>query len=340
MKSKNNTVPNKEASTLGLLVWWLFLILSILASIYLCYVCIFGSSSVLAQSNADSTNTAATNQTITDASKPSPSPLGSPQSNPASAQADILPNSSPIRNKEAEHEGRINEMSKRIEEIGNHSTRILQVIGILIGFITIVVAIGLWNAKQYVDRAAEHAKTDLEAFIKEETRKQLDELKSAVDNEFQKTMANKILELNEHGMAALKSLERYHDKAISNLKSQSESRIESYLRVGIPLIERLQQILNKALELAYERQLISPEGRDASKKELERVIWIQIQVTRALAQLESIDEELVIAGSQTLSALGDRTCLPALEMARLRWSDKPRVVEQLSACHQKLLSSE
>lgn len=66
--------------------------------------------------------------------------------------------------------------------------------------------------------------------------------------------------------------------------------------------------------------------------------WIQEQLKRAQAQLDSQNEEEVLTGSQIIYALGDRKNLSSLVEAQSRWHGEPRVARQLSVVYEKLAS--
>lgn len=80
-------------------------------------------------------------------------------------------------------------------------------------------------------------------------------------------------------------------------------------------------------------------GWKSSQMELEAVTWMQAQVDRALAQLESPNVNIALAACQTLNMLGDRTCLPALKIAKTKWSNNSRVEKAIAMTYQKLMLS-
>jgi hypothetical protein len=80
-------------------------------------------------------------------------------------------------------------------------------------------------------------------------------------------------------------------------------------------------------------------GWSDARSELDEINWIQEQVQRALAQLDSPDEDVVMAACEVLLALGDHTCLPALKLARTNWKGESRAGKALFKTYQKLIFS-
>jgi hypothetical protein len=60
-------------------------------------------------------------------------------------------------------------------------------------------------------------------------------------------------------------------------------------------------------------------------------LWMLKEINRALPQLESQNPDEVLAGYQTISALGIPFLLPYLEEVRLKWSKDARVLKQMGA---------
>ena len=58
---------------------------------------------------------------------------------------------------------------------------------------------------------------------------------------------------------------------------------------------------------------------------------LEDEIMRAVEQLSSNNEEEVLAGCQTLQAVGNKSCLPLLEEGRHKWTDNQRVGRYLSA---------
>jgi hypothetical protein len=318
-----------KRSLLGTVLWWGMLLLTFVTAAYLCILCLPYAVSAQSVSAEEAMPTPA----------PSPSPLNvDPSSSHIPPQVDA--NFSLVQARIAALDARTNEMSKRIEELGNHATRILSLIGLLVGFITGVVGIGLWQSKQYIDRVVDHYKIEMKSYIKEETEKQLGDIKTQMSTQFKETLNQTIEELNKGGELALQGLKAYENEANTSLQSLAESRIESNLRLGILLIERIPQIFNKAIDIAHDRGLVSENDQVASKDEMEFTIYAQKEILRALVQLESSNVSEVIAGCHKLSALQDRACLPALKLALSKWSQTgdQRVIDQISASYEKLMS--
>jgi len=82
-----------------------------------------------------------------------------------------------------------------------------------------------------------------------------------------------------------------------------------------------------------------PTGWSSARKEVDELAWIQEQVDRALLQLGSSDEGMIIASCEVLSVLGDEGCLPNVREARAQWPDKSRAGRALFATYQKLMFS-
>lgn len=71
----------------------------------------------------------------------------------------------------------------------------------------------------------------------------------------------------------------------------------------------------------------------------EDVSWIQTQVERALTQLSSTAEDVILTACDTLLALGDQACLPALKQAKARHQNNTQVGKAISNTYRKLLLS-
>ena len=182
-------LSGSERPRLSTALWWVFFALTIVIAISLCGICLAG---VLSQGEPPVTKPAKSSQNpASDQASPGQPSGAVADSNPASAQPKASASES-TQIKVGELDGRTNEMSKRIEEFGSHSTQVLNVIGFLIGSISAIVAIGLWQSKQYIDRVVEHYKTEMKEFIRRETESHLNELKSAMSDQFQRmTVATK-----------------------------------------------------------------------------------------------------------------------------------------------------
>jgi hypothetical protein len=320
---------NRVTCNLGLVInsalWWLFLFLATTTALYLWYVCLFDQRSEIA--NPHYGYEANANQRAGPVAAPAPSAL--PQAPPA---ASSVPD--PNQLKVTELAARLNEMSERIREVGEHSSRILTVIGLLIGFLTFLVAIGLWHSKQYVDRIVERAELSLGKSLEGETRKQLQRVEQAISGH-----ADKISELETQRIAAVSLLQDQQAKTLSDMESFSGTYLSTSLRLGIPLMERFRQLLDNAADLTAGAGMITSQDHDGIKKQLGDLVWIQTQILRALTALESSSGDEVIGAAQTLYALGDRSCLPSLEAARARWKSDPRVLEQISDTYRHILST-
>jgi hypothetical protein len=59
-----------------------------------------------------------------------------------------------------------------------------------------------------------------------------------------------------------------------------------------------------------------------SLSEQDEISWILTQVQRALTDLESTDEDVVLGACDVLFALGDHTCVPALRLALTKWTSE------------------
>jgi hypothetical protein len=80
-------------------------------------------------------------------------------------------------------------------------------------------------------------------------------------------------------------------------------------------------------------------GWSEARSEPHETTWIHSQVERALEQLRSTDEDVIIAACDVLFVLGDHTCLLALKSARTKWASGSRVGKALFKTYQKLLLS-
>jgi hypothetical protein len=70
--------------------------------------------------------------------------------------------------------------------------------------------------------------------------------------------------------------------------------------------------------------------------ELDENTWIQNQVHSALLNLESTNEDVIVAACDTIFALGDHNCLPALKLLRTKWKDESRVGRSVLRTYQRL----
>jgi hypothetical protein len=315
-----------KQSSIAVTIWQLLILSTLLASAYLCAVCLFSGFGVFAQASKSQYGTNKPPSLVSTATETSSQPSDVP---------------GPAQTKLIELDARTNEMSKRIEETGNHATRVLSLIGLLVGFISGIVAIGLWQSKQYIDRVVEHYKTEMKSFIKEETEKRLSEISVAMVSQFDETLTKTIEELSMTGATALKDLEKHGSEASASIDSLAEDRMESHLRLGVLLIDRLPNIYHKALDDAVEKGILTAEEKVIAKEEVEFAVYAQKEILQGLVQLESSHVSEVIAGCHKLSAIQDRTCLPALKSALSRWSQRgdQRAVEQISAAYEKLMGT-
>lgn len=226
---------------------------------------------------------------------------------------------------------RLEEMSKRIDEVGAHAGNVLNVIGLLVGFFSIVVAVGLWHAKQYIDRVVEGAELSLGSSLKEQSAAELSKLLAHVAK-----VSDMLEKLQEQAEGIKTSIDSRSEAVLGTLGIVYANSLERDSRAATQFFERYRRLLYEAANLAQEAAIISGSGRDSLVKKIDDVVWREIQVIRAVFQLESDKEEVVMAGCQTLAAQADRDCLPALELARSRWATNPRVIRQIDAASERL----
>ena len=65
-------------------------------------------------------------------------------------------------------------------------------------------------------------------------------------------------------------------------------------------------------------------------------LWMMKEINRALLQLESDNADEVLAGYQTISALGIPFFLPYLEKVSQRWLNDSRVMQQMGAAKEMI----
>ena len=108
------------------------------------------------------------------------------------------------------------------------------------------------------------------------------------------------------------------------------------LQYEIPLTRGLQRIIENGLDIATSKGLFTLQEKKRWEEELKRIIWIQIQVARALLQVESKDADEVFTGLQTLYVYGDDSCLSSLEISMNKWNGKPNILKEFSRTYEKL----
>lgn len=81
---------------------------------------------------------------------------------------------------------------------------------------------------------------------------------------------------------------------------------------------------------AERKKTVAPIGGDAHTQEQTKAVWIQTQLERALALIESSDENEILAGLQILSVMNEPTIhVQAFHrLFELTTHDDPRVAKQ------------
>lgn len=259
---KGNDMPRPMSLAISGLLWRGCHTLTLATAIYLCGVCLFATGGILAQERPAQPVATKSRKLPTQGELTQQSSKDSSNSNAAAAETSQV--------KIGELDGRSSEMSKRIEEIGSHATQVLNVIGLLVGFISVVVAIGLWQSKQYMDRAVDQYKAEMKSFIQVETDAKLNEIKAAVADQFQRITIKTKEELD---------FAVYAQKEILRALVQLESDNVDEVIVGCQTISAMQ-----------DRAYLASLKRVLTK-------WSNSENTRALEQISAAYQKLLAVHS-------------------------------------------
>lgn len=302
-------------------LWLISFFGTVATAALLCFLCLFGRGGILASAASPT---------------PAPTPAAAPSPGPATDRESF-----DARSKVAGLEAAAGEMSKRIEQVGDHATQVLNVIGLLIGFMTAVVAIGLWQSKQYIDRVVSHSKAEMEKFIKESAEAQLRSASAALSEQFTRTTEDAFRKLDERAGGSLREVEALRRRAGETIEAISRKEMDATLHVVRELFERFAQASVRVLDAAPDGDPLPAGERALIKRDLGELIYKQQELLGALVRLESSKPEEVLGACHTISALGDYTYLPVIERVLGRWreKDEPSVVRQMEAFYDKLSSA-
>ena len=336
MASENKMTASLRPSAWWRVLWALSFFCTIGIAALLCLLCLFSRGGVFARESSAGRQAGAPARGARPAELQAPAVDDAQSAEPSRADRVAFENQSKMTGLEAT----TSEMSKRIDEVGNHATQVLNVIGLLIGFMTAVVAIGLWQSKQYIDRVVSHSKTEMEKFIRELAEEQLRNTKSALSEQFQRTTEETFEELGKRAGGALREVGELQHEANSVIEAFSRKQMEATLYVMQELFGRFAQALNEALGAAPDSASISPGDLALIKGNLKNMMFTQMRLLEALVQLESSKSEEVLGACHTISALGDYTYLPTIERTLARWQETQNhsVVKQITAVRDKLSS--
>ena len=313
-------------------LWLISFFCTVAAAALLCFLCLFGRGGIFAAAPGASPPPAA--------ASPTGSPAPPPAPPPAPQTSETVKEPFDARSKVAGLEAAAGEMSKRIEQVGNHATQVLNVIGLLIGFMTAVVAIGLWQSKQYIDRVVSHSKTEMEKFIKESAEAQLRSTGDALTEQFNRTTEDAFKKLDERAGGSLREVETLRQQAGATIVAFSRREMEATLYVVRELFERFAQAFAKVLDATPEGDSLQPGERALLKGNLQNLMFTQTRLLEALVNLESSKPDEVLGACHTISALGDYTYLPTIDRVLARWREKndQLMVRQIEVAYDKLSS--